>query len=256
MNPRNNRLNTLCQLLGSWATAIPKILYNSTFALVIDPKGAQKFVYQVLNAQDLESDDVVLGSVSITDLFGNTGEDVEINGDYYTKQGSETSLLTELASLAYIVKKLKPKLIFEFGTYSGKTTKILAINAPTSKILTIDLYPNQVKHKIGEAFHNIRENKRVTQLYGDTKTFDFSQWYNQCDFVWIDAAHDYKSVLSDSKKALKLCKPGGWIAWHDYRHTAWWSGVTKCVRLLHKSYPKIVHLHGTTIAVLPGKNLK
>ena len=70
----------------------------------------------------------------------------------------------------------------------------------------------------------------------------------------MDACHDYEYVVSDTQNALKLCRPGGWIAWHDYRHTAWWSGVTRYVREVHKSYPKIVHLRGTTIAVLPGKD--
>ncbi len=55
------------------------------------------------------------------------------------------------------------------------------------------------------------------------------------------------------KNALKLLAPGDWIAWQDYRHTAWWSGVTKGVRDLYKSSPDIVRIRETTMVVLPGK---
>lgn len=86
-------------------------------------------------------------------------------------------------------------------------------------------YRPYVKHEIGEAFKGTSENSKITQLYGDSREFDFSPWYGQCDFVWIDACH-------------------------DYRHSAWWSGVTRCVRQLQSKYPEIRHVRGTTIALL------
>ena len=49
---------------------------------------------------------------------------------------------------------------------------------------------------------------------------------------------------------MKICKKGGWIAWHDYRITAWWSGVTKYIHQLAIEYPNIMHIHGTTTVIL------
>ncbi|MFX0203711.1 MAG: class I SAM-dependent methyltransferase [Candidatus Hodarchaeota archaeon] len=250
------KVNALGYLLKTWATAIPRVFYLSTVGLLFDPKGSQRLIHQVLNAQDIVSNDPVLASVEITELLGMHRVNVQIEGPYYIKTGSETRLLTEIASLAYIMRVLKPKLIFEIGTYVGSTTRLLALNTPpTSQILTLDLPQHLVKHKIGKEFHGTPEKERITQLHGNSKTFDFGPWYNKCDFVWVDACHAYEHVVSDSQNALNLCRIGGWIAWHDYRHTAWWSGVTRCVRGIHKSQPKLVHLQGTTIAVLPGKDV-
>ena len=204
------KVNAFRYLLETWVTAMPRILYYSTLALLFDPKGSEVFIHQVLNAQDLESDDPVLRSVDITDLLGESKLDVQIVGPYYSKRSSDTRLLIELASLAYIMRVLRPQLIFEIGTFVGRTTRLLALNAPpTTQILTLDLHPEEVKHKIGEAFHGTPESEHITQLHGNSQTFNFSPWYNKCDFVWVDACHDYEYVVSDSQNALKLCRTGG-----------------------------------------------
>ncbi len=249
------KINACCYLLKTWLTAIPRILYRSSISLITNPKESQHFINQVLNAQDIESDDTVLRSIDVIELLSTANVvDVKISGPYQYKRSSDTRLLVELADLAYIMQVLKPQVIFEIGTFVGRTTKLLAHNTPpTSTIFTLDLPPEYVKHKIGEAFQGTPESNRITQLWGDSQRFDFSPYYNKCDFVWIDACHDYKYVQKDSEIVFKLCRAGGWIAWHDYRKTAWWSGVTRCVRELHKIYPKLIHLRGTTIALFPGK---
>lgn len=241
-------------LFKTYITAIPRVFYRSSISLLIDPEGAQCFLHQVLNAKDLETDDPVLGSADITDLIGGGKVDVNIIGSYNSRLSSNTKLLQELSSLAYLMKVLKPSLIFEIGTFTGRTTRLLAANSPHDcHVLTLDLEPDHVAHQIGEAFQRndgIPESNKITQLYGDSRTFNFSPYYGLCDFVWVDACHDYEYVISDTNNALKLLRPGGWIGWHDYRHTAWWSGVTRCVRQLSKKYSGIQHLRGTTIAVM------
>lgn len=167
----------------------------------------------MLNAQDLESDDPVLGSADITDLLMGDEVDVHIIGPFYSRRSSDTRLLLELASLAYLMKVLKPRIVFEIGTFIGRTTRLLAVNSPsTCRVLTLDLEPVHVKHEIGEAFKGMPESDKIKQLYGDSRAFDFSPWYDLCDFVWVDACHDYDYVVSDTQNALKLCRPGGWIA--------------------------------------------
>lgn len=46
------------------------------------------------------------------------------------------------------------------------------------------------------------------------------------DFVFIDAAHDYDSVIEDIKAWMPKVKKGGYICGHDY---GCWEGVTKAV---------------------------
>lgn len=211
-----SKLKAGSYLIKTYMTAMPRIIYRSTFSLLLDPKGAQRFIHQILNAEDLESDPV-LGSADIADLLSFTshivGEaeiDVQIVGPYYSRRSSDTRLLLELACLAYIMRALKPQIVFEFGTFVGRTTRLLAANSPSDcRIITIDLEPDHVKHQIGEEFKGTSENSKITQLYGDSREFDFSPWYGQCDFVWVDACHDYEYAVSDTKNALRLCREGG-----------------------------------------------
>lgn len=244
-------MSALVYLAKTYSTALPRILYRTTFSLFFNPSGTQTFVHQVLNAMDLEKDDSVLGSADIEDLLPGGG-DIRIVGPYYERRSSDTRLLLELACLGYLMQNLRPQLVFEIGTFVGRTTRLLAVNAsPNCQIVTLDLPPEQVEHNIGEDYKHAPEAFRIQQVYGDSRTFDFSPWHGKCDFVWVDACHDYDYVVSDTKNALQLCRPGGgWIGWHDYRHTAWWSGVTRAVRQLHRDYPTIRHIRETTIALL------
>ncbi len=125
----NSKLKAGSYLVKTYISAMPRIVYRSTFSLLLDPKGAQRFIHEVLNAQDLEFDDPILGSADITDLLkASILGDVQIVGPYYSQRSSDTRLLLELASLAYIMRALKPQLVFEFGTFVGRTTRLLAAN--------------------------------------------------------------------------------------------------------------------------------
>jgi len=231
--------------------AVPYAAYCSTIALFLNPRKAQDFFHQVLNSLDLQKPDSNLKTVSISDLFPDDSSEPIIKGKYHIYKSSDTRLLSELASLAHIMHVLKPKIVFEIGTFVGRTTRLFALNTlESTKIFTLDLPAELVPHQIGEAYHNTPEEKNITQLYGDSRTFDYSEWHGKCDFVWVDACHDYPFVVSDTENAMKLCKPGGWIGWHDYRHTAWWSGVTRTVRQMRHKFKDLHFLQGTTIALL------
>ena len=72
---------------------------------------------------------------------------------------------------------------------------------------------------------------KITQLYGDSGTFDFSPYYGKVDVMFVDGAHSYEYVLSDTEAAYKMVKPGGLILWHDY-DSRWWPGVTRAINQL------------------------
>ena len=56
---------------------------------------------------------------------------------------------------------------------------------------------------------------RVTFLSSDSATFDESAYHGTIDLAFVDGAHSYEYVKSDSEKAWKMLRPGGIIAWHD-----------------------------------------
>jgi predicted O-methyltransferase YrrM len=146
------------------------------------------------------------------------------------------SLYTQdLVSLCLICQICQPRLVFEIGTFRGYTAYHFALNTPeSSRIITLDLprgataaaqLPVTVVDQIHIrerserdrfCFAGTPEANRITCLTGDSSTFDFTPYHGQVDFFFIDGAHSYDYVRSDTLHALKCCHPGSVIAWHDY----------------------------------------
>lgn len=159
--------------------------------------------------------------------------------------------------------------IFEFGTCTGKSTYLLALNAPPdASIVTLTLAPDQhdrytresgddkrnVKYALRESrfdrflYSGTPVEAKITQLFGDSKAFDETPFAGTCDLVFVDGSHAYSYVVSDSRKALALAKPGGLVLWHDYVGPAQ-EGVFRAINELSASLG-IVHVQGTTFAAL------
>jgi predicted O-methyltransferase YrrM len=233
-----------------YLTALPRVLYRLTFSMVANRREALRFVENVLDRDDLSKPCPVLGSRATRDIFPVEGDLILDRPSQELSPGG-TYRISELATLAAAARFIKPAKVFEIGTHVGRTGRILLLNGgEDAKLFTLDLPPEKCSHVPGADLRNTPEGKRTTFLTGDSMGFDYSNWYGQCDLVWVDACHDYDYVCRDTENALRLVAPGGWILWHDYRHTAWWSGVTKCLRQLKQSRDKITHVLGTTIAVL------
>jgi predicted O-methyltransferase YrrM len=157
---------------------------------------------------------------------------------------------------------LEPGLIFEIGTYDGATTLAMARAAPTAEVITLDLPPdfsgpstvesesdNVRSGGVGNRFRNRPESERITQVLGDSRTFDFSPWEGRADLVLVDANHEYEYAKVDTASALRLVRPGGWVLWDDY--SSGWPGV---VRAVDETGLDVVHLTGTGIAAwLPAR---
>jgi Methyltransferase domain len=157
--------------------------------------------------------------------------------------------LPELLTLAGICRYLKPRRIFEIGTYTGSSTLVMAINAPhDTEILTLDLEPSD---KIGSAFRHTTYNSRIQQLYGNSLEFDYTPYAGSVDLVLVDANHSYECVKSDTEKAFELLRSGGVIVWDDYRWLEVHSecaGVTLFLNELHATRP-LSSISGTRFAI-------
>ena len=153
---------------------------------------------------------------------------------------------TERFCIAALAQVTKPTNIFEFGTYDGTTTLLLARAAPEARITTLDLPPDVVGELdltaeqqlslvggVGSKFRDEPERSRITQLLGDSRTFDFAAYENQMGLILVDGSHDYDCVRSDSENALRMLAPGGMIIWDDY--TPLWRAVVRAVDELSES---------------------
>lgn len=172
--------------------------------------------------------------------------------------------LLELTILARSVALARPRCLFEIGTFDGRTTLNLAANAPAdARVLTLDL-PAQAatglavadgdrryidKPASGSRFAGHTLAARITQLYGDSATFDFSPYAGQVDWMFIDGAHSAEYVRKDSATAQALVKAGGWVFWHDY---GVWDGVTEALNALASDpwFAGLRWIEGTSLAVL------
>lgn len=173
----------------------------------------------------------------------------------------------ELLAIARIVAANKAKNVFEFGTFNGRTTINLAMNAgPDARVVTIDLPAEQAgstlsplaRHETqfamkpisGERFLGTAAEKQITQVYADSGSFDFSPFARTMDFVFVDGSHAYEYVVNDSLQALAMLRGRGTIVWHDY---AAWDGVTSALNSLRRAraeFRDVVWIEGTTLAVL------
>ena len=157
--------------------------------------------------------------------------------------------LPELLTLAAICHYIKPRRIFEIGTYTGSSTLEMAINTPDeTEILTLDLAPGEL---IGSAFRDSSYNSKIRQLYGNSLEFDYTPYEHSVDLVLVDANHSYECVGSDTEKAFSLLRPGGVIVWDDYR----WldehfecSGVTRFLNEFQAKRP-LFSIAGTRFAI-------
>jgi len=178
----------------------------------------------------------------------------------------------EIMVINQLIRQHSPAKLFEIGTFDGRTTLNMACNAPReAKVYTMDLptesqranywaqFPNHADRKweswdetLGAKYRGTDCEAKIVQLYGDSASFDFSPFINDIDFVFVDGAHDYEYVISDSRIALKLLRNGrGIILWHNY-DMAEFPGA---VRAMDECYSKIEgfeglrHIEATTMII-------
>lgn len=183
-------------------------------------------------------------------------------GPYLVDGGTSDAEAWLLAVLAR-----RAKLMFEFGTCTGKTAYLWARNSPAdARVVTLTLAPENVASYRREAsddasdvefalresthtvflYSNSSVTGKVEQLFGDSKTFDISPWKGRCDLVFVDGSHAYSYVVSDSEKALELVAPGGLVLWHDYAGPRHAPGVYRALNELARRLP-LVRIEGTTL---------
>jgi predicted O-methyltransferase YrrM len=161
----------------------------------------------------------------------------------------------ELAVINAFIKARRPINIFEIGTFLGRTTRNMYLNAEKqARITTIDLPPQEQNLPDGKAagqmIRDLVDRDEITLLYGNSLTYDFSPYYGTQDLVFIDAKHTYENVKSDSAVAMRLIGDrNACVLWHDY---LMYPGVTRAVdevaAAANAEVGRFAHIAGTTLA--------
>ncbi len=176
--------------------------------------------------------------------------------------------LAELGVLAQAAAALPAgRIIVEIGTFDGRTTLNLAVNAPAqTPVFTLDLPPDEAaafalapgerqyvdKPKPGARFRAAPSPwsaaaAQITQLHGDSATFDWSPYAAKAGLVFVDGSHAYDYVKKDSETAMRLIASGGIVLWHDYGR---WEGVTRALDELEAERGLgLRHVRGTSLVM-------
>ncbi len=239
----------------------------STFArhglagLFVSPSKARSYWRHLASATSFVPGDEVrllVPCVIVDDLVKGTEPINLVN--YRHEYGD--MLLEEVVALCRLVKAKRPEKVFEIGTYLGATTLQLAANSD-ARVYTLDLPPGSGGEKRAESdfdaeldvypeepgadFRGTEYEARIDQLYGDSKTFDFSPYRGSMDFVFVDGCHHRDFVESDTSNALEMVSEGGTVVWHDYAPYA--PGVVEVLEGLARQH-RLHHIEGTSLVVL------
>jgi len=176
--------------------------------------------------------------------------------------------LAELAVLATAAASVSTgEEIVEIGTFDGRTTLNFAINSPGHlSVFTLDLPPDEAskfalapgerafvekprsgRHFVEPSAEWAGSAGRISQLFGDSATFDWTPHQGRAGLVFVDGSHSYDYVIADTDTALRLIAPQGVVIWHDY---GVWEGVTRALEEIEASHHLgLRHVRGTSLVV-------
>lgn len=181
--------------------------------------------------------------------------------------------LLEGAILAALIRLIDARRIFEFGTYLGYTSTLLAMNShPEARITTLDITPDDLRSLNGRETAGggnddfLREQRtdqgaiyieqaepkirnKIDQVFNNSLTLDVERqgFRDQFDLIFIDGGHDRAVIENDTKKAFQMAHDRSVIVWHDYNskvHT----DVTDYVDEISRTHP-ILHIEASMLAV-------
>lgn len=197
-------------------------------------------------------------AVSFTDIFPEAAEPTHLFYPGKLERSEWNARMDEKIYIGLMIQAINAKAIFEIGTFDGGTTLHMAGAAgESSHIYTLDFPPQEFDLNenpalfngmmIGHKYKGEQGEERITQLFGNSVSYDYSPYLGKMDFVFVDAAHDYFHGLSDSRTALKLVRPGGVVVWHDF--TSYWSGLIHAICEATSDY-SLVTLASTSLAIV------
>lgn len=138
--------------------------------------------------------------------------------------------LVGLNDLCEFFKMNKSHTVLELGSYSGISTSLFAYYA--KEVIAIDLNKSDKLENTLNLYPNIKFKQ------GNLNNIVSTLEDNYFDFIYIDAEHDYNSVLNDIKTSLPKLKKQGIMCGHDFGLP--WPGVINAVsEIFHDKFIKV-----------------
>jgi hypothetical protein len=155
----------------------------------------------------------------------------------------------DLFFLLSLARATRPRRILEIGTFRSRTTCALKLNCPEAKVVSYDIaeIPSPYRSRLlGLPGVELRLGS-----FADAGPALLAE--EKYDLIFVDGSHTYRDALADSRIALQMVSPGGFVVWHDYRRNI---PVTHSIRvpealdrLVAETGLAVYHVTGTTCAI-------
>lgn len=204
-----------------------------------------------------------LQSVELAEIIGQDSPDTLFLPAGRVRLGS--SPLHDVAAIAALTQKKKPRRVFEIGTFEGLTTVVFIKNGVEgTRVHTLDLPHDRTEidrtersyeahsidfnYRSGYLIDQFGVRSQTDALFGDSAVFDFKPFTDAIDLFFVDGAHTEDYVAADTYHAFQCLAPDGWVMWHDCL-------VPQVLRVLKRvaKLVKVLHLSGTNLALVQGK---
>lgn len=205
--------------------------------------------------------------------WGQVGSDERVQLPTQLSGGGGLGL-HELVILATVTRLLKPRKVFEFGTYMGLSTSAFILNSPSdAAVISVDLPSDPEAGNIGDDEYApaerqlIRERKvgsvlrelglqnRYQQVLCNSLDFDPTSEAGSVELGFIDGGHALRFVRNDTIKMARMMAERGLVFWHDYGGRGGLLELSGYLEKLSRSIP-IYRLNGTALAWASAPALK
>jgi hypothetical protein len=161
--------------------------------------------------------------------------------------------------LASVARSRGQRPCFEIGTAAGNTTVLLAANMD-EVVYTLDVAdleewePSLPRLRSDDTVRASRKRAEfieknpqanIIQLVSDSATFDYTDFYNRIGLFFVDGAHSFEYIESDTMNAAWCCHDDGVIIWDDFTTTR---DVTDYIRTLKAAGVELFGIRSTRLA--------
>ena len=125
-----------------------------------------------------------------------------------------------------ICRELKPKVVLELGTFHGFSSAYFLSAIKDNSYGFLYSVDSEIKHIEIARTHlsNISKDFELIEAFSADQRLSPMphvpelSWDKPIDLLFIDGAHDFKSVIADLNKFVPFVSNGGLILCHDYDH--------------------------------------
>lgn len=156
---------------------------------------------------------------------------------------------TPLGDVYVLIKSalgFSSRRILELGSFRGDTARLLGEN--TGEDVSICAVDIDERH--GASYAGKPIARKIVRKTGEISAELFSG-DGKYDLIFVDANHDYASVLNDTQVAFQVLSDRGVILWHDYAQDPYFHGLNGVPEALEhfSQFHKIYSIRGTRLAI-------